>query len=133
MTDMTIGEVARRTGLRTSTIRYYESIAVLPAPHRAGGQRRYDPSVLDHLIFIQITQRLGFSLDEIKVLFHRGSHDANDPAFSELWHTLARQKLDDVNRLIEHANHVKGKLVEGLGCDCPDLGECMDCVRARCQ
>lgn len=68
-TSVPIGEIARRAGLRTSAVRYYERIGLLrPAP-RAGGQRRYDPSALHRLSAIRLAQRAGFSLEEIKRLF----------------------------------------------------------------
>src|SRR3712207_3564661 len=120
MEELTITDVARQAGIRTSTIRYYESINVLPAPRRVGGRRRYDPTILDRLAFIHITQELGFTLTEIQLLFHH--QDAQTP-LPELWQTLARQKLADVERLIRHARDVKRMLVQGLGCGCPNLHE----------
>lgn len=46
---LTIGEVARRSGVAATTLRYYEQIGLLPAPTRLGGQRRYDEAVLSRL------------------------------------------------------------------------------------
>jgi len=54
---LSIGEVAAQAGIRTSSIRYYESVGVLPNPERAGGQRRYTPEVLDRLRFVDVAQR----------------------------------------------------------------------------
>jgi MerR family redox-sensitive transcriptional activator SoxR len=54
--QLTIGEVARRAGVATSLIRYYERIGLLPEPHRLHGQRRYDAEVLGKLGFIGIAQ-----------------------------------------------------------------------------
>lgn len=129
--ELTIGDVARRAGLRTSTIRYYESIDVLPSPRRVGKQRRYDPAIFERLAFIQTTQALGFSLNDIHVLFHHQKQNG-EASFSDLWHTLARQKLDAVEQLIQHAHTVKAQLEQGLGCGCPDLAACMECVREQC-
>jgi MerR family transcriptional regulator, redox-sensitive transcriptional activator SoxR len=130
MEELTISAVARQAGVRASTIRYYESINVLPAPHRVSGRRRYDRAILDQLAFIQITQQLGFTLTEIQRLFH---HQDRQTPLPELWQTLARQKLADVERLIQHALDVKLLLQQGLGCSCPDLNECIDCVLAECE
>src|SRR5205085_10290790 len=69
MDELTISQVARQAGVRPSTIRYYESIDVLPPARRLNGRRRYDPAILDRLAFIQITQQLGFTLSEIQLLF----------------------------------------------------------------
>jgi len=61
-----IGDVAERTGLTAPTIRYYESIGVLPRPFRSTtGYRRYSETTVEELRFIKKAQALGFSLDEI--------------------------------------------------------------------
>lgn len=64
---MRIGELARRSGLPTRTIRYYESIGLILAPRRSsGGYRLYDDSALARLEFIRKAQRLGLSLAETR-------------------------------------------------------------------
>src|SRR5215211_7678280 len=85
MEGLTISEVARRSGVRATTIRYYESINVLPAPRRTNGRRRYDVAILDRLAFIHVAQRLGFTLTDIVLLFEQ-----RDPAvpLSERWQTM---------------------------------------------
>ena len=70
MATITIGEVARRAGLQTSAIRYYEKIGLLPKTQRVGGQRRYDTGVLNYLEVIDVAKRAGFRMDEIRHLFH---------------------------------------------------------------
>lgn len=129
MQDLTISQVARQAGMRPSTIRYYESIDVLPTPRRVSGQRRYDATIVDHLAFIQVAQRLGFTLTEIKLLFHNQEEAA---PLSERWQALARQKLAEVNALITQASTVRQLLEQGLRCGCPNLFECIHCVLLRC-
>ena len=129
MEDLTISEVARRSGVRATTIRYYESINVLPEPRRANGRRRYDPAILDRLAFIHIAQRLGFTLTEIALLFEQ--RETAVP-LAERWQVLAREKLADVDRLIRHARAVKQTLISGLRCGCENLHECIDCVLKQC-
>ena len=66
---LAIGDLARETGTRAQTIRYYERIGLLPAPGRsAGGQRRYDRAALDRLAFIRHARQLGFRLEAIREL-----------------------------------------------------------------
>src|SRR5712691_2138718 len=66
MTGLLIGDVAERTGLTAPTIRYYESIGLLPAPSRSStGYRRYNETTVAELRFIKKAQALGFSLDEV--------------------------------------------------------------------
>ena len=129
MEELTISEVARRSGVRATTIRYYESINVLPAPRRANGRRRYDPAILDRLAFIHIAQQLGFTLTEIMLLFEQRNTTV---PLSERWQALARETLADVERLIRHAREVRQTLISGLRCGCPNMDECIDCVLKQC-
>jgi len=63
---MQIGELARRTGVPTKTIRYYEDIGVLPSPERAdNGYRDYSPQMVDRLAFVKDAQATGLTLAEI--------------------------------------------------------------------
>ncbi len=62
MTELMIGEVARRAGVRPSALRYYERAGLLPTPRRINGRRRYDPGVLQRLDAIRFAQRAGFTL-----------------------------------------------------------------------
>ena len=130
MQQFTIGEIARRTGHRPSTLRYYESINLLPAPLRVSGQRRYHEDILDRLSFIQSAQRLGFSLTEIQQLL-------NTPAgcipLSENWQAMARQKLKEINQFIQHAQDIRQQLELGLGCDCSTLDSCIECLTGLYQ
>lgn len=124
--NLTITEVARRSGLRASAIRYYESIQLLPPPQRVSGHRRYDQSVLERLAFIQKAQKLGFSLNEIQHLFMNQAD--LEASLSARWQSLARQKLIEVNTLLVQATDIKHLLEEGLECECSNLADCIDCV-----
>jgi MerR family transcriptional regulator, redox-sensitive transcriptional activator SoxR len=66
---MRISEVARRASVLPTTIRFYESIGLLPPAHRVNGQRVYGPDVLDRLTLVRFGLKTGFSLKELKVLF----------------------------------------------------------------
>ena len=71
MQVLQIGRVAQRTGLSADTIRFYEKAGLLPRPARSsGGYRLYGEHAIADLEFIQKAQRLGFSLNEIRELFH---------------------------------------------------------------
>ena len=66
---LSIGTLAKRTGTKVQTIRYYEQIGLIPEPGRTdGGQRRYGDVELDRLSFIRHSRQLGFSLDAIREL-----------------------------------------------------------------
>jgi MerR family redox-sensitive transcriptional activator SoxR len=129
MEELTISQVAQRAGLRTSAIRYYESVNVLPTPRRINGRRLYDASILDRLSFIQIAQKAGFTVAEMQVLFN----GLGDTPLSERWQTLARKKLAEVDALINRAHGMKQLLEDGLRCGCLSLDECIDCVITNCH
>lgn len=116
-----IGEVAARAGLRTSAVRYYERIGLLPPAERVGGKRRYDESVLERLAIVAAAQRAGLSLAETGELL-RGA-DAGIPAGPQL-QDLARRKLPEVEALIARAEAVRGWLQAAAECRCPTLDDC---------
>ena len=96
MTTLTIGELAKRTGIRTSALRYYERQGLLePVGRTGGGYRVYDEATTETVRFIQRAQRIGFSLEDIGVLL-RGLHvgDVSDARVLE----TAEQRFVDVER-----------------------------------
>lgn len=119
--DLTIGEVARRAGVATSSIRYYERIGLLPEPDREGGQRRYDADVLGKLGFIGVAQSAGFKLREIKELIE-GVDGAN--GLAEPMRSLSTQKLGEVEALLERTKAMKGWLEVAQECGCATPAEC---------
>lgn len=123
---LTIGEVARRAGLRPSAIRYYEAIGLLPEPLRVSGWRRYGETVFIRLAIIDLAQQAGFSLDEIRKLLHGFSTRARP---FERWAALARKKLPDVEALIARAHAMKRLLTQGMECGCPRIQECPHILR----
>ena len=125
MTDMTIGAVARRAGIRPSTLRYYEKIGLLPVARRINGRRRYDSGILPTLGVIQMAQHAGFTIAEIQTLFHDFSADVPP---SERWQKLAQQKLLEVQELMRRAETMKTLLLLLLECRCQTLDECIACV-----
>ncbi len=125
MTELTISEVAKRAGIRTSAIRYYESVGLLPLPRRVSGQRRYHTDILRRLAFIQAAQAVGFSVAEMRTLLHELDEDT---PVSARWQVLAKQKLAEVDVLIQRAQSMRRMLEQGLDCSCSDLEQCIDCV-----
>ena len=116
---MRIGDVAQRAGVRVSLIRYYERIGLLPEPPRVSGQRRYDESVLRRLAVIDVAQRAGLSLDEIRELVDHG----NDP-LSDRLRAVAERRLPEIDALIERARRVRAWLETATGCECQRIDEC---------
>jgi MerR family transcriptional regulator, redox-sensitive transcriptional activator SoxR len=119
--ELSIGEVARRAGIATSQIRYYERIGLLPKPERLSGQRRYDPDILGRLGFIGVAQSAGFKLREIKELI--GGIDGGD-GLAERMRSLSLRKLDEIQALLERTEAMKGWLEVAKQCGCATPNEC---------
>ena len=127
---LTIGEVAQRARLRTSAIRYYEEIGVLPQPERVyGGHRRYSTRVFQQLALIQLAQQAGFSMTEIQTLV--SGFDENAP-LGVRWRSLAEQKLAELEELIAKAQGMKRILENGIRCQCLNLDECIPLSATNC-
>src|SRR5687767_8726981 len=91
---LTIGAVARQAGLRTSALRYYESLGLLPAPRRVNGRRRYGPDALRQLQVLQFARRAGFTLAEMQTLFN-GFRPGQPP--KARFRRLAEHKLAELD------------------------------------
>jgi MerR family redox-sensitive transcriptional activator SoxR len=127
MSELAIGEVARRAGIHASAIRYYEQAGLLPPPRRSSGQRRYDERVLDRLALIRFAQDAGFTVAEIHTLFE-GFEEAT-PA-SERWQVLARAKLREVDALAARAQRMRVLLEGALTCGCLRLDDCARAINS---
>jgi MerR family transcriptional regulator, redox-sensitive transcriptional activator SoxR len=121
MASLTIGEVAARAGVNTSRIRYYERLGVLPRPERASGQRRYGEEVLHRLAIIDVAQRAGLTLDEIRDFT---GPDNQGPRAGDRIRELAERKLPDIDALIARAEAVKAWLYLARSCDCRTVDVC---------
>jgi MerR family transcriptional regulator, redox-sensitive transcriptional activator SoxR len=119
--ELTIGEVAQRSEVAVSAIRYYESIGLLPEPERLHGRRRYRSDVLGKLAFIGVAQSAGFKLDEIKELA-RGIN-AGDGMAGQM-RALSARKLEEVEALLERTQAMKGWLEVAKVCGCASPAEC---------
>ena len=97
---MRIGELAGQLGVTTTSIRFYESIGLLPEPQRtASGYRRYQRSDAERLTFIKTAQRLGLSLDEIKEII--AFRDRGQRPCAYVAQVLHRQVADLDHRIRE--------------------------------
>lgn len=119
--ELTIGELARRAGRRASTIRYYESVGVLPDAERVAGRRRYSSRDVRRLAVIDTAQRSGLSLAEITELI---GPSPDDPAAIERLRRIAERKLPELQALIERTERVKEWVQHAAACECPTLEEC---------
>ena len=117
MGDMTVGEIARRTGLRPSAIRYYERRDLLPRPPRRGGRRCYDPSIVTLVGIIAGARQAGLSISEIRALL--AAARAPETLGETLAHTIA-----ELDRRIETLGRLRQRLQEAAQCGCARPLDC---------
>src|ERR1041384_5314630 len=125
---MTIGEVAKRAGVRASAIRFYEKAGLLPEPVRSGGQRRYGSAILERLTLLEFAKKCGFTLAEARALFD--DFPATAPVGPRLEAHAAR-KLAELEALGRRIGEMKDRIERGLACRCEDLGECARKIQKR--
>ena len=106
--EISIGELSRRTGVKVPTIRYYESVALMPAPPRSEGrQRRYFEPEVSRLIFIRHARELGFEIDAIRALLAL-QDNPNQPCLTA--DRIARARLAEVEQRICSLTALKAEL-----------------------
>ena len=122
MESLTIGELAARSGVAQSALRFYEREGLIHASRTGGNQRRYDRAELRRVAFIKIAQQVGVSLEEIRVALaslpeNRTPTKADWARLSARW----RHKLDDRIVLMER---LRDQLTGCIGCGCLSLQRC---------
>lgn len=116
--QLTIGELARRTGVATSALRYWEELGLLPVPARVSGQRRYPQSAVGLVGEILVLRDVGFTLRELKTLTaYRSSADDG-------WRELHQRKLTELDRRIARAQAARTAIAHALACPHEDIHEC---------
>ncbi|MEM1045345.1 MAG: helix-turn-helix domain-containing protein [Pseudomonadota bacterium] len=121
--DVSIGDLARKSGVKVPTIRYYESVGLIPEPARsAGNQRRYTKRDLERLGFIKHARDMGLSLGAIRDLMALADHPerACDDA-----DRIARDHLADVRARIAQLRRLEAELVRMTDeCNGGSIGDC---------
>jgi MerR family transcriptional regulator, redox-sensitive transcriptional activator SoxR len=119
---LSIGEVAERTGVSVSALRFYEAEGMVTPTRSPGGQRRYPRDVLRRVAFIRVAQRVGLTLDEIREALTTLPEQRTPTAAD--WARLSRSwkaRLDERIRLLES---VRDDLSSCIGCGCLSLQAC---------
>ncbi|MFI6541132.1 MerR family transcriptional regulator [Nonomuraea sp. NPDC050547] len=116
--QLTIGELASRTGVATSALRYWEELGVLPAPARVSGQRRYPPSTVGLVGVVLLLRDVGSTLREIKAFI------ASRSPTGDGWRELYQRKLTELDQRIARAQVARTAIAHGLACPHADLFEC---------
>ncbi|QIB34078.1 MerR family transcriptional regulator [Ancylobacter pratisalsi] len=118
-----IGEVARASGVKVPTIRYYEEIGLLPPPPRTeGGRRAYGEADMRRLAFIRHARELGFEIDAIRTLLRLQDEPDQSCAMAD---AIARDRLVEVEHRIAGLNALKAELERMVeGCTHGHVGDC---------
>jgi MerR family transcriptional regulator, redox-sensitive transcriptional activator SoxR len=120
---LTIGQVAARTGLRASAIRYYEELGLLPKTPRQAGRRLYDASVFDRLAVIDLAKTAGFELRDIKLMIAEGNRPASE------WRSAGKQRRQQIDQEMKRLRLMKQIVSEIDRCSCGTQIECAQVFR----
>ena len=119
---LTIGEVAARSGVATSALRFYEERGLIKSQRSGAGHRRFARAELRRIAFIVFAQRVGLSLEEI------GTELAKLPAgrapSGKDWSRLSSQWTARIDERIAELQRLKAGLTDCIGCGCLSLGHC---------
>jgi MerR family transcriptional regulator, redox-sensitive transcriptional activator SoxR len=119
---LTIGEVARRSGVAASALRFYEERGLITSERAGSGHRRYPRAVLRRIAFIVFAQRIGLTLGEIGAELARLPPD-RAPTRRD-WSRLSRTWTVRIDRRIAELERLKASLTECIGCGCLSLERC---------
>jgi MerR family redox-sensitive transcriptional activator SoxR len=119
---LTIGEVAARSGVATSALRFYEEQGLIHSARTDSGHRRYPRAVLRRVAFVVFAQKIGLSLEEIRSELSKLPHNrvperADWAKLSADWTQRIRERIAELERL-------QAGLTECIGCGCLSLDRC---------
>ena len=121
-TTISIGQLADRTGLAVSAIRFYEELGLVHPERNAGGQRRFLKSDIRRLSFVIIAQQLGFTLDQICDQFE-SLPDERTPNPQD-WRKLSKGFRAELDQKIDSLTRLRDNLDGCIGCGCLSLAKC---------
>jgi MerR family redox-sensitive transcriptional activator SoxR len=119
---LTVSEVAERSGFAASALRYYEREGLIAASRTAGGQRRYERSVLRRLAFVRAARNVGLSLDEVAAAL-ASLPGGRTPTRAD-WTRLSRTWRRRLDEQIEALTALRDGLDSCIGCGCLSLKRC---------
>ncbi len=120
--QLSIGQLATRTGLAVSAIRYYETQGLVSATRNAGGQRRFVRSSIRRLSFVLIAQQLGYQLEQIRELL-AGLPAERTPTQKD-WARMSKQFRQSLDERIATLGRLRERLDGCIGCGCLSLSNC---------
>lgn len=122
MDVLSIGELAARSGVAVSALRYYEQVGLLTSTRTAGGQRRYARSALRRIAVVQAAQRVGLTLAEVRAAM--ADLPADRAPTAREWARLSRSWRPRLDARIAELERVRDDLDGCIGCGCLSLQRC---------
>ncbi|HEJ7159787.1 TPA: redox-sensitive transcriptional activator SoxR [Serratia marcescens] len=119
---LTVGEVAKRSGVAISALHFYESKGLIQATRNAGNQRRYPSVVLRYIAVIKIAQRAGIPLEEIRAALSR--FPIGSKLTSEQWGVLSSAWRKTLDERIQRLTVLRDHLDSCISCGCLSLADC---------
>jgi MerR family redox-sensitive transcriptional activator SoxR len=119
---LTIGQVAERSGMAVSALRYYEAQGLVTATRTPGGARRFPRSVLRRLAFVRAAQNVGLTLPEIREAL-AALPDGRTPSAGD-WARLSASWRDRLDERIRALEQLRDGLSSCIGCGCLSLTRC---------
>jgi len=119
---LSIGQVAERSGVPHTALRFYEEKGLISSERSAGNQRRYARSVLRRIAFIRAAQRVGLSLEDISSAL--GTLPADHAPTKADWARLSRDWQHELDARIDALQRLRDRLTGCVGCGCLSLRSC---------
>lgn len=120
--SLTIGQVADRSGVPHTALRFYEDAGLITSHRTSGNQRRYSRAVLRRLAFIRTAQRVGLSLEAIRSALDT-LPDGRTPTKSD-WARLSHSWRAELDARIDALHRLRDRLTSCIGCGCLSLRSC---------
>jgi MerR family transcriptional regulator, redox-sensitive transcriptional activator SoxR len=120
--ELTIGQVAERSGVAASALRFYERRGLIGTTRTDGNQRRFDRSVLRRIAFIQAGRAAGITLTEIGTALE--SLPTHRTPSRRDWERLSKHWRDDLDARIETLQALRNRLSTCIGCGCLSIDKC---------
>jgi len=121
-TDWGVGRVAKRCGVKVSTLHFYEQKELIQSWRNSGNQRRYKPDVLRRVAIIKAAQKMGISLYSIKEAF--AALPNNRTPSAKDWKTLSLRWRDELNLRIAYLERLRDSMTGCIGCGCLSMKNC---------
>lgn len=122
MLNLSVGEVAKRSGVSISALHFYEREGLIRSTRSAGNQRRYARDVLRRLAVIRVAQRVGVPLSSVRHAL-ASLPDARTPTRAE-WMKMSTAWQNELNDRIQGLQQLRDQLVDCIGCGCLSLQRC---------